>query len=695
MRRVLAFLCFSALVLPRATNAQQTWNDARSRALVERATERRARQLADTALVDYKATAHGYLTFLAQFGEGFTEPPKIVRADELGLEIYWRAPDHSKQRIMGRRDTLLLPTDIQYHRDHLGIIQNNFPGIIRLGDGDEVRDVPHPLSAPGLAEYDFSIRDSLEIRLGSTTLHVYEVRVRPKNDRLPRAVGALYIDQDGGEVVRMALGFTRAALKDKSLDDVSVVLENGLIEGRFWLPRRQEIEIRRTASWMDYPARGIIRGRWEVCCYEVNKGIPVSYFTGSEIVLALPAERKAYKFPGEILDSLPLDVKAVSDEDVRRVQEEARELVRAQSLARPRRLMLSATSTSDLIRFNRVEGLALGTGLDRRVGGGAVLAGSTRYGFSDRAWKGRVSFGVRGGNGANASLFAERQYADVSDEMETSRMKNSVAAQEFGSDYTDPYDVRRVGLLTNVPVGTSWLGMEATVERHRPLSVHAHPATGKFRPTISAEPLREQRLSLTMTRPRSVTGLGFEAAGRLTLSGIAFRSEIDPSAPQLFRGTTNPKLFRPSLSVDLERSVGKSRLVLHSLAASVSGGLVPPQHLVYLGGPSTGPGYEFHQFAGSAGFSQRVELRHHVPFFAIPLGRYGRAPGQITLAPFANTIWTAPDQARGSIDRGWFPSVGLGVMSFFDIVRIDVARGLRRGRWTFSIDAGRDLWSIL
>jgi hypothetical protein len=34
-------------------------------------------------------------------------------------------------------------------------------------------------------------------------------------------------------------------------------------------------------------------------------------------------------------------------------------------------------------------------------------------------------------------------------------------------------------------------------------------------------------------------------------------------------------------------------------------------------------------------------------------------------------------------------------MSFFDIIRIDVARGLRRGRWTFSIDAGRDFWSVL
>ena len=121
-----------------------------SRALVERATARRAQQLADTGLKDYKAVAHGYVTFLAQVGEGLAEPPKVVKADELVNEVYWRAPNLSKQRILGRRDTLLLPTDIAYHRDHLGIVQNNFPAIIRLGEGDEVRDVPHPLSPAGL-----------------------------------------------------------------------------------------------------------------------------------------------------------------------------------------------------------------------------------------------------------------------------------------------------------------------------------------------------------------------------------------------------------------------------------------------------------------------------------------------------------------------------------------------------------------
>src|SRR4051812_13057745 len=161
----------------------QVWNDPRSRALVEGATQRRAEQLADTALRDYQATAHGYVLFLAQLGEGFRTPPKVVKSDELENEVYWKAPGLSKQRIVARRDTLLLPTDIAYHTDHLGIVPNNFADIIRIGDGgDEVADVPHPLSFIGLREYDFALADSFSIGSGPKRIRVYEVKVRPKDD---------------------------------------------------------------------------------------------------------------------------------------------------------------------------------------------------------------------------------------------------------------------------------------------------------------------------------------------------------------------------------------------------------------------------------------------------------------------------------------------------------------------------------
>ena len=674
-----------------ATNpliAQQGWNDARTRSLVERATERRASQLADTALVDYKASAHGYLTFLAQFGEGFTEPPKIVKADELGLEVYWRAPDLSKQRIMGRRDTLLLPTDINYHRDHLGIVQNNFRSIIRLGDGDEVRDVPHPLSADGLVQYDYAIRDSLQIRLGPRVLDVYEVRVRPKDDRQPRAIGAVYIDRETGEVVRMAFSFTRAALKDKDLEDVSVVLENGLIDGRFWLPRRQEIEIRRTGSWLDYPARGIIRGRWEICCYEVNRGIPADYFTGPEIVLATRAEREQnpYPFVGKLLDSLPGDVRAVTDEDVKKVQEEARALVRSQALARGRSLALSASHVSDIARFNRVEGLALGTGLLQRIGNGFSVSASGRYGFSDHEAKGRGALDYRTGAGSSMTISVERLYRDVSEEPETSLIRNTVAAQEFGSDYTDTYDVRRFGISATLARSRWRPSVAFDVERHAPLAVNATPANGAFEPTIPAGDLRERRLTIALQRPTSLTIGGFELGARLGLSGIRTTASAAGYGDML----------RPSLMLDFQRPFGSQRLVFHTIAAGVfSGDPVAAQHHVFLGGPTTGPGYEFHEFVGRGGLSQRVEWRTPAPFFSFPLGRYGRVPGTLTLAPFATAVWTTRSPAFKENRQGWYPSLGLGALTVFDVLRFDVARGLRGGRWTFSVDVTRDFWGVL
>ncbi len=679
----------ATIVSANSLGAQQAWNDPRTRALVEHAEERRASQLADTALADYKATAHGYVTFLAQFGEGFPEPPKIVKADELGLEVYWRAPDLSKQRIMGRRDTLLLPTDINYHRDHLGIVQNNFRNIIRIGDGDEVKDVPHPLSPAGLEAYDFAIRDSLQIRLGPRVLDVYEVRVRPKDDRQPRAVGAVYIDRETGEVVRMAFSFTRAALMDKDLEDVSVVLENALIEGRFWLPRRQEIEIRRTGSWLDYPARGIIRGRWEICCYEVNTGIPPSYFVGPEIVMAPPEDRAQHPFPfvGQVLDSLPPDVRAVTDEDVKKVQEEARALVRAQALARSRSFALSARHVSDIARFNRVEGLALGTGFLQRVGAGLAVAASGRYGFSDKEPKGRGAVEYRTGAGSALVLAAERQYRDVSDEQETSLVRNTIAAQEFGSDYTDTYDVRAISLSGSLARFGWRPSFDLTYERHQPLAIHARPASGRFQPTIPALSLRERRLSLALDRSTSLTFGGFEFGAHLAVSAI--RKD---------RGANSPpaQFIRPLLALDLQKPLGSNRLLFHTVVAGVIGkDSVPPQHLVYLGGPTTGPGYDFHEFIGRGGVSQRIEYRFLAPFPPIPLGRFGRAPGAITLAPFTTVIWLDRPPAFKAPRQGWYPSVGLGALTVFDVLRLDVARGLRDGRWTFSADIGRDFWSVL
>src|SRR3984957_444505 len=426
MRAIVPLLALSLLAAPTRAQAQAQarvqWNDARTRTLVERATALRTRQLADTGLRDYRATAHGYVTFLAQLGEGLTEPPKVVKADELVDDIYWRAPTFSKQIIQGRRDTLLLPTDITYHRDHLGIVQNNFPNPIRIGDGDEVRDVPHPLSAPGLALYDFAIVDSLRTRLPDQTIDVYKVLVRPRNDRVPGMVGAIFIEPRTGQVVRMTFGFTRSALREKDLEDISIVLENGLVDGRFWLPRRQTIEIVRTGSWLELPARGIIRARWEICCYVVNHGIDLLPLArGFEIDWAPPRGRGTFPWTGAITDSLPEGLAVASDADLQRVENEAR----STALAHERSASLSAQSVSDLVRADRVEGLALGLGGTVRPGDGFAATVTGRYGFDDRQGHGQAIVGWQRGDGLGLGVSAYRDFRDAGDVPETSRLINS------------------------------------------------------------------------------------------------------------------------------------------------------------------------------------------------------------------------------------------------------------------------------
>jgi hypothetical protein len=631
-------------------------------------------------------------------------------------EVYWHAPNLSKQRIIGQRDTLLLPTDIQYHRDHLGIVQNNFPDFIRIGDGgDEVRDVPHPLSALGLTQYDFRLsRDSVRIHLPDRTITLLEVMVRPKNDREARVIGAIYIDPTAGQVVRMAFNFTRGAFIDQDLEDLALVLENRLVGGKYWLPSRQELEIRRTGTWLDYPVRGIIRGRWEIGDYQFNLGTPAPTFAGDEIVLAPAAERAKYRWPGTIMDSLPADVRATVDPDIKRVLDEARVLVRAQALQRVQSMRLSAPHASDFVHVDRVEGLAVGAGFRARVVSEVSLIGRARYGTDDRAAKGLGELRWEQASGSSFGLFGSRDFADIGDVPERSAIVNSLGAQEFGSDLSDPYRVDAVG----VRFATQWrgidLGITATREWQSPLTVHATPATGLYEATPDVVPLAGNRLALSAHRPYA----DWFAPGQIQLDARV--SVLAPATPSFAVGTLpSPPVVRLSTMLEHRSTFARSTLVIREQAAGVLRARVAAQELVYFGGPISAPGFALHSIAGTTGSSTRVELQTPIPFIPVPLGRFGRVPGQARVAPYANLAGV-----RGDVDcpaiagtrcpeltHGWYPSVGVGLLTVFDILRFDVARGLsytsasllqsgptqsrsNRG-WMFNVDVTRDFWSIL
>lgn len=439
---------------------------------------------------------------------------------------------------------------------------------------------------------------------------------------------------------------------------------------------------------------GIIRGRWEICCYEINAGLDPSMFAGAEIVEAPLAVRQRFEWNGRIMDSLPPEIRAARPADVAEIQAEARRLVRADALARSRQMSLSTRRISDVVRVNRVEGLAVGAGLARRLGGGFGLEAYGRWGFSDEEAKGRVALRYERAGGLAVRLFALRDHHDAGDVQEVSLIRNSFAAQEFGSDWTDPYEVTGVGIELGLgaPGRLRWR-LELAAEEQEALAVNASPVRGSYAPTIPAWPLRVRRAVLGLDRPRVLGPLGTEIRAEVELRGAAFEGMA--GAPPL--GEENPLLGRAFARLEVERPFGARLVLLRSTAAAVSATSdgIPPQELVLLGGPISGPGYEYHQFAGSAGVTQRVELRTPVPFVPITLGRFGRIPGTATLAPYAHVLYVHRGSGVPAGPDGFRPALGVGLLTLFDVVRFDVAHGLRGGRWTFSVDVGRDFWSIL
>lgn len=186
-------------------------------------------------------------------------------------------------------------------------------------------------------------------------------------------------------------------------------------------------------------------------------------------------------------------------------------------------------------------------------------------------------------------------------------------------------------------------------------------------------------------------------------------------------GRTTGRTLRFFASAQVERPVGTNRFVSHTTLGGLwASGFDPEEELFYMGGTTTAPGYDYHALVGRDAVSQRLEWQMPVPFPTFPLGRFGHVPGTATIAPFVHAAFVkrpscgaltpAPifdggmsvvlgpfARSCGAIQTadGAYPTLGIGFLTPFNLVRADVARGVGRGgRWTFSVDVSREFWSI-
>ncbi|HEX8454799.1 MAG TPA: hypothetical protein VF647_22165, partial [Longimicrobium sp.] len=161
--------------------------------------------------------------------------------------------------------------------------------------------------------------------------------------------------------------------------------------------------------------------------------------------------------------------------------------------------------------------------------------------------------------------------------------------------------------------------------------------------------------------------------------------ESDPAESATF--------IRPRFDLGWVRRWTPARAELEAgTSAGIALGELPRQALFLVGGRGTIPGFPFRAFGGDRFALARVMGSADVA------GPWLRGRG------FANAGWTGVGSAGRVPLQDWGAattgsprfSVGTGVGLFYDILRVDVARGLGPdGRWELIVEANPSFWDFL
>jgi hypothetical protein len=725
MHRVLAFTALFALsahtaLRPTAANAQDDttrisvdttrtgadWNSSRVRSLIARATARRAEPQADTALHNYRATAEGFVYFFLD--RQVSEERTLVRVNQIGLELYCRQPGDARQRIAGMRDASPLPNTMRYHIDHLTMVQNGFGDVIRMGDGDEVRAVPHPASAGAADIYDYRLADSLEIRLPSMPepIRVYEVQVRPRRTDQPGFVGSIFVDRATADIIRMTFTFTPASYVDRRLDYINLSLDNALWEGRYWLPNEQTVEIRRQLPELDFVAGSVIRGRMRILNYDFNVDIPDSIFQNPRPVgAASPDALKSYEFDSGLYD----DLSAAGLEqppEIAKLREEAAGLIGRRLMSGLPSLRLFFPDVSSAIRYDRAEGLFLGGGLTYSAGPPWRTDVAFGYATANR----RGSMWLRTSHDGAASRISATAYAhqlrDIGPVTATAGVVNSLAAVFLGRDYTDPWYATGASLsVTRDAFSNMQFDVTATAERQRLARLEVEHAPfdddDAFRAVRPIDNGSDYSVTAALSRALPSAGV-FAWGGSLSVRGAMFTpAKIVVYAPGVVdsdaavrssadvRSRSADAYLRPMLRLQARlRPASHEREFNGSLTATTATVNAPLQQYMLLGGIGTLPGYPFRSFVGRTGFVARAQLTQRVAYPWI---------GVRALAAAGAT--TRPDRAVAkwydiSTTDGIRTSAGAGLSLFWDLLHVDAVKGLNGGDWALQLSFTRLLDDI-
>ena len=400
------------------------------------------------------------------------------------------------------------------------MVQDDFGDRIRVGDGDEVSEVVHPLAPDAESVYDYLLADSLTLTYGGAgdEVRVYELQVRPRDTSVPGYVGSVFLDRKSAAVVRMSFTFTPSSYVDPYLDYIRISLDNALWMGRYWLPYRQEVELRREIPQLDFLAGSIIRGRFDIGPYDFNLDLPPTLFGGRSVTAAPEAERRSFPFERGLFDDLEQEGLAPTP-SLEEVRAEARRIVAGKALSGLARVRFQIRSVSDVLRYDRAEGLFAGAGITLRPRTGLDLGVGAGWAFG----RGRPSGWLQLATGPARVVPVFEAYWDRMGDLgpfeATAPLVSSLGAALTGRDWLDPWFTR--GARFTLRGREPGEGPSASVRWERHASARAVLDGRDFAPV---RPVVEGTLAALDARVPFPLPLGGDGAFEITAARLAHRS---------------------------------------------------------------------------------------------------------------------------------------------------------------------------
>ncbi|MCG6955602.1 MAG: outer membrane protein assembly factor [Gemmatimonadetes bacterium] len=581
----------------------------------------------------------------------------------------------------------------------------------------------HPLVPENRDDYRFSTGDTVTVSLpDGRRIRAVELRVVPKVADVHRMVGSLWIEPESGALVRAVyrLSDTLEALRDLAdvrredergefkyvppmfkpwrFDLSMVAVDYGLWDGKVWLPRSMRAEGVVTAGVLKAPGEVDVSYQMESVVIDSDleadnaaaesetarhalqrieeergdEGGPDYVAAGwshsghgsdrRTVRYLVPTNRRDLLTSPELPPPVWEDAPGFATEDeLSSAFGVLADLPEPPHETTPKTLRWGLQRT-DLVRYNRVEGLSVGARgqirPNRFVGspvGPLSLTATVRLGTADLQPDARLDV-TRERFRSRLTLSVFHGLAAVDEDARHLDVGNSILAAMVGRDDGDYYRRSGAWLEWSPPAAArQTVRVRAYGEYHQPAQtntdlslLHVGSSSWTFRPNLQADEGWEVGGLVRLepwwgTDPRSPQGglslLAQAAGGDFEYARASIVGRLAVPLPADFR-------------VGLEAGGG------------TSWGHPPVQRHWLIGGPTTLRGYGPDTFEGTSYLRGRAELAHLFDFGALSL--------------FSDVAW-AGDRDAASLDAA-LTSVGAGLSILDGLIRVDLGWGLRSPR---------------